>query len=74
MPRKSLLNVKQYLRYVEETCEDMLRRHAMGDGARGGLFLPPIDAANLNEVRFFAKAILRRHAEKNTRKDVYVNR
>jgi hypothetical protein len=68
--RKSFLNVKAFLRWTEESCMDMLRRNGLHEK---GISLPPIDVQNLNEIAFFARAILRKHAARNTRKDVYVN-
>jgi hypothetical protein len=70
MAKRKMLNVKSHLEHVIFTCDMMLER----DGKyKGGLVLPPIDRDNLRELAFFAKTILRVHAAKGTRKDVYVN-
>lgn len=75
MPRKTnLLNVRDNLKHVLRTCEEMLNR----DGKHwNGLRLAPIDRDNLNQICFLTKAILRKNEQANIatkqRKDVYIN-
>jgi hypothetical protein len=72
MSKRILLNVRSHLEHEIWTIDWMLERHAKQE--RGGINLPPIDVDNLKEMRFFAKAILRLHASKKTRKDIYVEK
>jgi hypothetical protein len=37
-----------------------------------GLCMPPAYVDDLRIINFIARAILRKHAKKNTRKDIYV--
>jgi hypothetical protein len=68
MPRKAkLLNVKKHLEF-----EIWLVDVILEDVKKGRLVLAPFYTGALTEIRFFAKAILRKHQEKNTRKDIYV--
>jgi hypothetical protein len=70
MPRRvSLLHVRKTLEWIEDTTTSMIER----DGKhQNGLRLAPIDQTNLRQIRLVVRAILRKHAEKKTRKDVYV--
>jgi hypothetical protein len=72
MPKRaSILHVKHHLEHVERTCIDMLNRNGRD---RQGLVLPPIDVDNLRTIAFITRQILRKHAAKRTRKDIYVPR
>jgi hypothetical protein len=70
MAKRKLLNVRSHLEFEIEWLTEMLRRNAMHH--KDGISLPPIDVQALNEMVFLARAILRKHAAKKTRKDVYV--
>jgi hypothetical protein len=72
MAKRKLLNVRSHLEFEVEWLTEILRRHALQQ--KGGTSLCPIDVQALNELVFFARAILRKHEAKNTRKDVYVER
>jgi hypothetical protein len=72
MSKPKMLNVRKHLEYEIWTIDWMLERN--GKHGPSGLNLPPIDVKNLMEIRFFARAILRKHESKSTRKDVYVER
>jgi len=68
MSRKpKMLNVRKHLEFEIWLIDEM--ETAIG---KGKLQLAPFYLGALREVRFFAKAILRKHAAKGTRKDVYV--
>lgn len=69
MPKAHILNVKKHLEHEIRSIEDMLNRNGK---YVGGLVLPPIDVQNLTEIKFIAEAILRKHAKRGTRKDVYI--
>jgi hypothetical protein len=69
MARRKPLNVRTHLEFEIEWLTYMLRRN---NQHVGGVSLPPIDVDALNQLIFFAKAILRKHASKNTRKDIRV--
>lgn len=71
MAKLKIWNVKYHLEWVERTCDEMLNRD--GKHPEGGLRLAPIDRDNLRAMWFMTRAILRQHAAKGTRKDVYVN-
>lgn len=68
--KRKLLNVRSHLEYEVFALMGMLERNAKHES--GGISLPPIDVEVMNELVFFAKAILRKHTEKKTRKDIYV--
>jgi hypothetical protein len=70
MAKTKMLNVRKHLELEIEFLMDMLHRNSLHQ--HGGISLPPIDVQAMNELVFFAKAILRKHSAKNTRKDVYV--
>jgi hypothetical protein len=72
MPRKiNLLHVRTHLVRIIESIDSMLKR----DGKyENGTRLAPIDKQELYEIVFFSEAILRKHASKKTRKDIYVER
>lgn len=73
MARAKLLNVKKHLERVEATVQDMLK-HNHEFPNNGGLRMPPAFVDELRSISFITRAILRKHAEKNTRKDVYLPR
>jgi hypothetical protein len=64
-----LTNVKAFIVWVNETCTDMLNRSGRYEK---GLILAEIDKANLAQIRLIGEAILRKHAVRKTRKDVYI--
>jgi len=70
MPRRvSLLHVRKTLEWIEDTTTSMIER----DGKhQNGLRLAPIDQTKMRQISLVVRAILRKHAEKKTRKDVYV--
>lgn len=59
--KRNTLNVRTYLEWVIQTAD-------MNDKYPGA----PIVLEELPRMRFFAKATLRKHAAKGTRKDIYV--
>jgi hypothetical protein len=67
--RSNTLNIKATLNWVQETCTEMLERDGKYDG---GLVLAPIDRHNLAQIKLVVSATLRKHAEKQTRKDIYI--
>jgi hypothetical protein len=67
MAKPKLLNVKKHLEFEVWAIDNMLKRNSERN------YLCPFDLGMLTEIRFFAQAILRKHAAKNTRKDVYVS-
>ena len=70
MPAKrSILHVRSYIEHVNQMCEEMLLRDCKYEG---GLRLAPIDVDHLRQLAFISRAILRKHAEKQTRKDIRV--
>lgn len=72
MPRRpNLLNVKEHLKLEDEIITMLLED---SDSGKFQWKLPPIYDQALRELRFFGRAILRKHGEKKTRKDVYVER
>jgi hypothetical protein len=86
MAKTKPLNVRKHLEHIIWRIDWMLERHDSYHWSidwmlerhdkyeQRGIYLPPIDVKNLKEIRFFAKAILRKHKSKKTRKDIYVER
>jgi hypothetical protein len=70
MAKRKLLNVKSLLEAVIETTEYM-QKYNYKDGPTG-LCMPPIYIEAMIQHKLIAKAILRKHEEKKTRKDVYI--
>jgi hypothetical protein len=66
MAKPKVLNVRKHLEFEVWAIDNMLERNAKHE------YLCPFDKGMLTEIRFFAQAILRKHAAKNTRKDIYV--
>lgn len=71
MPKPHRLNVKRHLISVEEMCRVLLDDHGKHPG---GVVLPPAYYSYVAEISLFTRAILRRHNEKHTRKDIYIER
>lgn len=67
-PRK-MLNVRSHLEFEVWFINVLLE-----DKEKGKLELAPFYEGALKELRFFAEAILRTHAKKGTRKDIYVEK
>lgn len=72
MRRPHLLNVKHHLKCTDEVCQIIL--DADGKYGNNGVMLPPAYRQALAELSLFSRAILRKHAAKAIRKDVYVER
>ena len=69
MPKQpKLLNVKSYLKWSIDTIETILKETELNrpDGTR----VAPLFHTELRKLNFIARAILRKHAEKKTRKDI----
>lgn len=69
MSKRKLLNVKSHLEF-----EIWLINVITEDVEKKKLQLAPFYLDALKELRFFAQAILRKHSEKHTRKDIHVER
>ena len=74
MAKRKLLNIKSHLENISSSIEDMLRRDKETKSGKfpNGLRLVPIDEYNLKEILLINKAILRKHSEKQTRKDIRI--
>lgn len=70
MAKRKPLNVKSHLEHVITSTQYMLDNNYK-DGPNG-LCMPPAYVDDLRIINFIARAILRKHAKKNTRKDIYV--
>jgi hypothetical protein len=69
MRKVSILNVKRYLEFVQEWTNYIMSRDGKHEN---GTTLAPIDKDALREMEFFARAILRKHAMKKSRKDIRI--
>lgn len=68
MSRKAgLLHVRSYIEWVVKSAEMINEMEKKSPGT-----IPPIIIDDLNKQKLIGKAILRRHKEKGTRKDIYV--
>lgn len=75
MPRKAnLLHVRTHLEHVESTITAMLEDNEKHKSTKGvwGLHIPEIYEHDLRIIRLITRAILKKHKERNTRKDIYI--
>jgi hypothetical protein len=73
MPRKpSLLHVRSALEWVERSITEIL--HDNGKDYVGGINLPPAYETDLRQQRLIIRAILKKHKEKGTRKDLFLEK
>lgn len=68
MAKKSLLNVKRHLELTSEICSNLIE-----DNKKYNYNIGPIYLDALRDLDFFSRMILRKHNEKKTRKDIYIN-
>ena len=74
MAKRKLLNINSHLENISSSIEDMLRRDKETKSGKipNGLRLVPVDEDNLKKILLINKAILHKHSEKQTRKDIRI--
>ena len=65
------LHVRTYIEDVIRLCETLQKDNLKHSG---GVVLPPAYLSFVAEIKLYGRAILNKHGEKCTRKDVYIER